>query len=159
MGEIESEESSLQHPKHAVSISAGNAEKTGKWLWLSLTLSTSSPALLEGRDATMLCRKQSWIFPWLPFTELLRKASVRSGLWIGRAKLNHTGTVERGITCKEQILSRTLFLSAVFMQLLTTSAPSCPTSEFVGLDSLCLEVFSRVFLSLLTSAGLQSSEP
>lgn len=51
------------------------------------------------------------------------------------------------------------FLSAVFMQVLTTSAPSFPTSEFVGPDGTCPEIFPKYFLSLLNNAGLQSSEP
>lgn len=157
MGKTEGEKSPVQHPECAVSISTGNSKKAGKRLWLALAFCTL--ALLEGRNATRLCEERSWIFPQSPFTELLRKASVRSGLWIGWAELSHTGTAERGITRKEQTFSSTISLSDVFMQLLTTSAPSCPTSEFVGLGSLCLEMFCRLVLSLLTSAGVRSSEP
>lgn len=105
--------SSLQHPKHSVSISTGHTEKTGKWLWLSVTYWTSSLVLLEGRDVIMLCRKQSWIFPWLPFTEPLRKASVKSELWISKAKLNHTDTIEREITCRANSQCNSIFVCSV----------------------------------------------
>lgn len=97
----------------SVSISTGNTEKTGKWQWLSGTFWTSSLALLEGRDVIMLCREQSWIFPWLPLTETLRKASVKSELWISRAKLNHTGTIEREITCGTNSQYNSIFVCSV----------------------------------------------